>query len=557
MVPAAHAKGEAIMRDAGGATQWSIAGAVAGLMMVACMSVPRVLTGVPALPELFQDQVIALMPGSVFGFLLDHLQFAAKPLLLVGLASLGVPGGAVLGWLYGRALERWGWLERHSLASGTAYGLVVWLAVELCVAVWGDGPGAAITSALLLLASAEMYGIGLVELARILEAPSNVAEANVPLLDRGRRVIVLGGLTGGALVLTGGALARMLISNTEQPTTEPIPADTMPVAAAVLETPAAAHAATSDGVARANGAKTGVAIPPGVADEITPNDHFYLVSKNFNDPRVSADTWSLEVSGLVAQPRRFSYEEILGLATKSQYTTLECTSNTLGGKLMSNALWTGVPLAQLLGDLGVQPTARAVIFRSADNYYESFPLVVALAPGVMLAHTMNGTPLPDKHGFPLRMILPGRYGVKNPKWITRIELAAEPIDGYWVRRGWDREADVQTVARIDTPMNGDSVPGSRSAVGGVAFAGGRGISRVEASLDGGTTWRQVETRAPLGSSTWVQWATRWDDVSPGTYTVLARATDGTGVLQTPEETGSFPRGATGYHRAMVEVQKPP
>src|SRR5262249_20843475 len=151
------------------------------------------------------------------------------------------------------------------------------------------------------------------------------------------------------------------------------------------------------------------------------------------------------------------------------------------------------PLSQLIGSLGVQPEATAIIFRSADNYYESFPLDVALVPGVLLAHTMNGVPLPDKHGFPLRLILPGRYGVKNPKWITRIELAAEPIEGYWVRRGWDAEGLVQTVARIDTPQNNANLTGSHLEVGGVAFAGGRGIARVEASVDGGTTWRDADT----------------------------------------------------------------
>ena len=170
-----------------------------------------------------------------------------------------------------------------------------------------------------------------------------------------------------------------------------------------------------------------------------------MVSKNFNDPRVTSDKWSLEVSGLVAQPRQFSYEEILALPTVTQHTTLECISNTLGGKLMSNAFWTGVPLSQLLGSVGPQPAAQAVIFRSADNYYESFPLDVAMAPDVLLAHMMNGAALPDKHGFPLRLILPGRYGMKNPKWIIKIELVAERIDGYWVRRGSSRSPSCRGV----------------------------------------------------------------------------------------------------------------
>jgi DMSO/TMAO reductase YedYZ molybdopterin-dependent catalytic subunit len=451
--------------------RWLIAGAAAGLLMIACMFVLRVITGVPVLPELFEDQVIALLPGSVFGFVLDRLQFAAKPLLLVGLASLTVPIGAVLGWQYGRAWPRQGWLQRLGLAGGTAYGFVVWLVVELAVAVWGDGLAAATRSAGLLLASAATFGIGLVGLARLLEPPPGGTESGAAV-SRGRRRVVFGGVAGGALVLTGGSLWRMLASNAEEP--------------AIVAAPGQVEANSS------------VAIPPAVADEITPNERFYIVSKNFNDPRVTADKWSLEVSGLVARPRRFSYDEILALPIVSQYTTLECISNTLGGNLMSNAHCSGVPLAQLLGSLGVQPQAQAIAFRSVDNYYESFPLELALAPGVLLAHTMNGVPLPDKHGFPLRLIMPGRYGVKNPKWVTRIELAAEAIDGYWVRRGWDREALVQTVARIDAPMNDTSVAGPRLTVGGVAFAGSRGISRVEASLDGGSTWSEARTRGAAG-----------------------------------------------------------
>jgi DMSO/TMAO reductase YedYZ molybdopterin-dependent catalytic subunit len=299
---------------------------------------------------------------------------------------------------------------------------------------------------------------------------------------------------------------------------------------------------------------TSVTIPAGVAEEITPTDRFYVVSKNFNDPHVGTDKWSLELSGLVAQPHAFSYDEILSLPTESQYTTLECISNTLGGNLMSNALWTGVPLSRLLVGVGVQPAARAVVFHSADNYYESFPLELASARGTLLAHTMNGAPLPNKHGFPLRLILPGSYGMKNPKWIVKLELVEERMDGYWVRRGWDREAQVQTVARIDTPLDNSSVAGPRVEVSGVAFAGSRGIRRVEASLDGGASWCDARFKPPLGSSTWVAWATEWDNVSPGTHNLLARATDGNGTFQIRDDHDPFPRGATGYHHVTVEVR---
>jgi DMSO/TMAO reductase YedYZ molybdopterin-dependent catalytic subunit len=501
--------------------------------MTACMFVLRVVFDAPTLPELVQDQVIALVPGSAFGFVIDRLQFVAKPLLLVGLALLGVPFGALVGWLYGRLHRRRG---RWDLLGGAACGIAVWLAFELAAVTLGDGFSVALATSGWLLVSAEVYGIALVLLLRLIDAAMEQAAP----VDRQRRILVLGGLAGSALIIAGGALARMLASNTQQQVA-PEPTHTQPIAAPdsdPLVTKAPQQAVT---------------IPQGVAAEVTPNERFYIVSKNFNDPRVSADKWSLEVFGLVAQPRRFSYEEILALPTVSQYTTLECISNTLGGNLMSNAYWTGVPLSQLVGSLGVQPEARAIIFRSADNYYESFPLEVALASGVLLAHTMNGVPLPDKHGFPLRLILPGRYGVKNPKWITRIELTAEPIEGYWVRRGWDAEALVQTVALIDTPQNNATLTSPTLEIGGMAFAGSRGISRVETSLDGGATWREAATTQPLGASTWVQWALTWDDLSPGTHEVLARANDATGALQTSEENGSFPAGATGYHRARVHI----
>jgi DMSO/TMAO reductase YedYZ molybdopterin-dependent catalytic subunit len=447
-----------------------LAGAVAGLVMTAWMFVMRVVFGAPTLPELVQDQLIALVPGSVFGFVIDRLQFVAKPVLLVGLAALGVPFGALVGWLYGRFHRR---QAPRELLGGAVCGAGVWLAFEVAVIAWGGGVVVALPNSGWLLMSAAVYGIALVLLVRFIEVPM---KHGAPI-DRQRRIVVLGGLAGSALLIAGGALGRMLTVNVEQQTAEPSQA--RPIAAQDADAQFAASPQQS------------VRIPPGVTDEITPNDRFYIVSKNFNDPRVSADKWSLEVLGLVAQPRRFSYDEILALPAVSQYTTLECISNTLGGNLMSNAHWTGVPLSDLMHALDVRPEARAITFRSADNYYESFPLDVALAPGVLLAHTMNGMPLPDKHGFPLRLILPGRYGVKNPKWITKIEFyqAAEPIEGYWVRRGWDRDALVQTVARIDTPQNNATITGPTVEIGGVAFAGGRGISRVEASIDGGGTWR--------------------------------------------------------------------
>jgi DMSO/TMAO reductase YedYZ molybdopterin-dependent catalytic subunit len=330
-------------------------------------------------------------------------------------------------------------------------GLLLWLLLEVLVAAWGDGPEAAMRAAGPLLASALVYGLSLVWAAGLLSAgPERAA------VDHRRRVVVLGGSAGGALLVVGGALARISAAMGEQATmlarAKPggdgsalaTPPDHL---SAALPTPASAQPIATEPTAVPNSAPAPFVAPPGVADEITPNERFYIVSKNLVDPRVQAENWSLEVFGLVKEPRSFSYQEVLALPSTSAYITLECISNPLGGKLMSNALWTGVPLAHLLGLVGVHVDARAVVFRSADNYYESFPLEVALAPTTLLAHAMNGVPLTEKHGFPLRVVLPGRYGMKQPKWVTKIELTADPIDGYWVRRGWDREAPPGTTTR--------------------------------------------------------------------------------------------------------------
>ncbi len=527
--------------------RWAVAGGVAGLLMDAAMFGVGVELGTPTLPELLQDHVVALLPGALFGYLVDQLQFAGKPLLLVGLAAAQALVGVALGWAVGRWRGRLGWPE------GAALGVLAWLLLQGAVVAWANEADAGVGSAGLFGISALVYGLGLTW------AGSAVASGALAA-DHGRRRTLVGLAAGGASLALAGALARLIGQMGEQGTppaaTGSARGATGPVAAGATDGVGAA-APTASTTAVATPTPAPVVVPAGVADEITPNDRFYVVSKNFVDPRVRADAWRLEVLGLVKTPRPFSYEELQALPTSSQYVTLECISNALGGPLMSNALWTGVRLADLLGVVGLQPEAGAVEFHSADNYHESVPLAIALAPTTLLAHTMGGAPLPDRHGFPVRVVLPGRYGMKNPKWLTRIELVPEPVDGYWVRRGWDREALPQTIARIDTPRAEATVSGPPVPIGGVAYAGTRGIARVDVSTDGGATWRQAATEPPLAAGAWTRWALTWEDVVPGAHVLLARATDGAGTPQPVEEAGSFPRGATGYHRVgMTVLQRP-
>lgn len=294
----------------------------------------------------------------------------------------------------------------------------------------------------------------------------------------------------------------------------------------------------------------------GLPSEITPTDQFYVVSKNPPgfDPTIDVTKWSLDVGGLVAKPQRFTYEALRAMPSVEQLQTLECIGNEVGGDLISTARWRGVRLRDvLLRAGGPGATALRVTFRCADGYSEAHPLDDALNPTTLLAYEMNGAPLTKAHGFPLRLLVPGLYGMKNPKWITKIELVRTDFQGYWEASGWSDEAVAKTMSsfalRPETRQLGPV------ELGGIAYGGDRGIQVVEYSTDGGKTWQRAEVKAPLGPFTWVLWASLWKPTAPGEYTLKVRATDGTGTVQTSRETPTLPDGATGHHTIRVRVLK--
>jgi DMSO/TMAO reductase YedYZ molybdopterin-dependent catalytic subunit len=298
------------------------------------------------------------------------------------------------------------------------------------------------------------------------------------------------------------------------------------------------------GAEAAGGAAAGAAVT-------SPKD-FYLVSKNLLDPELNASAWHLEVNGLVDHPLTLRYADVLALPAEDFYQTLECISNEVGGPLLSNGWWTGVRLSEVLRRAGVQAAARQLHFTSADGYSENMALERALLPTTFLVYKLDGQPLPAKHGYPLRVLSAGTYGMKNPKWLTRIEAVATALPGFWEQQGWNPDAPVQTMSRIDTPRAG-TVSAGTVDIGGVAFAGDRGIGRVELSADGGQTWRETELLPPLGPLTWVFWRAA-ATLQPGTADLVVRATDGTGQLQIAQQTDTFPSGASGYHRLRLQVR---
>ena len=293
---------------------------------------------------------------------------------------------------------------------------------------------------------------------------------------------------------------------------------------------------------------------------ITSNDDFYRIDTALFQPRVDVGDWRLQVKGMVDRPFELSFDELLEMASLEEVVTLNCVSNQVGGDLVGNAVWLGVPLPALLERAGVQPNATQIVGRSVDGFSAGFPTEVALdGRAAMVAIGMNGEPLPGRHGFPARLVVPGLYGyVSATKWLREIELTRlDLFDGYWIPRGWSKLAPIKTQSRIDVPRAGRSTVAGAQPIAGVAWGGVRSIDRVEvrATLedeDAGE-WQEARLGERLNESTWRQWVLEWD-ATPGTYQIEVRATDGNGDTQTPERHEPAPNGATGYHRIRVRVR---
>jgi DMSO/TMAO reductase YedYZ molybdopterin-dependent catalytic subunit len=289
----------------------------------------------------------------------------------------------------------------------------------------------------------------------------------------------------------------------------------------------------------------------GLAREITPVPDFYVVSKNAFDPQVNGDKWRLEIAGMVDRPLSLTYAEVRALPHVEQYATLECISNEVGGNLIGNALWRGVRLKDLIEKAGLRPGVVDIVLRASDDYSDSIPLDRAMGEGTILVYDMNGQPLSPIHGYPLRVIVPGIYGMKNVKWITRIEAVDYDLKGYWQRRGWDDRAEYKTMSRIDVPT-GDVK--TDTEIAGVAFAGDRGIGKVEISVDGGSSWDAAEIKPALSPFTWVLWHKLWKPDRKGRYSLVVRATDGRGNTQTSQPAPPAPDGSSGYDRRRIDAE---
>lgn len=505
------------------------AGLAASLAAVVLMVVLRLAAGVPTPVELFGDRVLRLLPAARFVDFLIKFGSHSKTAPL-GLALLGMIGvGALLGLVYA-ALVRLKvpvrgyrptlreWLMAALLTVGmTAIGTL---------AFWGEiGQNflglpialAMLVTVLSLLADFILYGLTLSLAYRALLPKQPVP--GVSKVSQKRRQLLA--RTGVAALSVGAA------------------AGTIGLIKGFLN-----NYASYDGM-----------ITPtvnGVTSPITPNSEHYVVTQNVVDPTPDINLWRLEVTGLVGQAGTHTYEEVQSLPSTSRAVTLECISNGPPGHLISTAIWQGVTLQTLLERHGgMQPGARFVAFYSVDGYSVSLPLDEVLAVDPILAWRMNGAELPLRHGYPLRALIPGRYGEENPKWLTRVELTDHFVGGLYADQGW-YNGPLHTISRIDRP-SGRIALGYAIEIGGIAFAGNRGIQKVEVSVDNGLSWNQAKLDPPLSQDSWVLWTWQWTPLLPGNYTIVARATDGTGQVQTSQKQGTVPNGATGYHSVVVQV----
>jgi DMSO/TMAO reductase YedYZ molybdopterin-dependent catalytic subunit len=301
-------------------------------------------------------------------------------------------------------------------------------------------------------------------------------------------------------------------------------------------------------------------LPP-AETRLTPNDQFYTLKYHPGPPpAIDPAAYRLVIEGEVDTPLSLTLDEIKNdFPAVTEMRTLQCISNPAGGNLIGNAIWTGVPLADLLETAGLRASGRHLKLESADDYHTGIPRELALDPHSLLVYEMNGEPLPADHGFPLRALWPGRYGQKQPKWLQRITVQRQPHIGHWEGQGWSDEARVQPTSIIEQPVD----RASQSAdfyVGGVAYTTDAGLEKVEVSLNAGLNWQPAELLRGPSPLVWTHWWLHVEGLTAGVYRIQARATDNLGKAQIAPGRGilegAFPDGADEMHQIVAQVRAP-
>ena len=483
------------------------------------------------------DLLVDLTPGSIVAESINTLGSLQKPLISIGIVVISIALGGLFGIL------------ARANSSILAVGFLAFGVLGGFATARSDLSGAAGSwiAALIAAVIGIAVALGLLAAARQ-PAPVTDEQIIAESLGLDRRALLYGGAAASAVALT--AAARIGRTSAAEVARDEI-----------LNT---ASSAGSDPMVLPQGAFDDIAgITPRVIS-INPEDNFYLIDTAIRKPEVDPDTWSLTIDGpYVDNPVTYTYEELLAREQVTTEVTLSCVSNPVGGDLVGNAVWTGIPLTELLEEAGIQdPTnpEHQIFSRSVDGFTCGFPVPLAYdGRTTMLALMMNGEPLPISHGFPARLVVAGIYGyVSATKWIEQITITDwTGVDGFWIPRGWSKEGPIKTQSRIDIPQQGGELPAGPMTIAGIAWNPTIGIDQVEVGFTNATTqesteWIPVELAPVETNETWVQWRFEWD-APAGDWFIQSRATDSTGFTQTPQVVAPAPNGAEGFHTTVVRI----
>ena len=451
--------------------------------------------------------VVRLTPGAVVAFMIENVGDAGHVLhiaLSVAIAVGAFAGTALLGLV---TAQRFGSPPVGAgLAGVLSWGVATGLTTDPVLAVGAAAPVTVLT------------GIGAL--------PRSTAT-----FDPSRRRTLLSGVGALGFVGAAGVLSRLRADDSG--------------AAAGSAAEAVPGPAVQERLRQADERELDVVGDdvPGLVSEV---GDFYNVDISEFDPEVPADEWSMSITGAVDDDMTITHDDLTDMPVEHRYVTLRCVGERLNGRKLDTAIWTGTPIEPLLDAADPEGECGCVMLRAADDYFVQFP-VEALEDG-FLAWKMNGQPLPESHGHPVRVLVPGHWGETNVKWLSEVELLDKEVDGYWEQRGWHGTGPVNTVAKLwdTTELDDGGVE-----VAGHAYAGTRGVDRVEVSVDGGDTWTDAALSEPLpGDDVWRQWRHVFE--SAGATEVVVRAVDGEGTVQTREASSSFPSGATGWVSQSVD-----
>ena len=561
-----------------------VIGCVASVVAVALQNLLRDAWQIRTLPERVMEWLLLFVPLDLFERGLAQFGADAKE---VGLTATLI-GMAVILAAIGVLVLRAGWRAWWLIGLGVGLWLIT---MAVIMPITGAGLLATDLRVDPLLTNAG-YLLVFLGYASVLVAGQSLLtrrDADRPIMPERRALLagVVGTIAAGGIATIvgreGGLVSSSLpLAAAPTPTFVPsaaaeaapgTPTPTAAAAAPPAATPTVAPRPTPEPLPNPppprrlardkDGSLTAAGRPKGqLAPVISTNADFYIVTKNaVQDPIIDAATWRLVIDGEVNRPVQVDYRTLRALPAVEITKTLECISNltaacdlaSSGCDLISTARWKGARLSDVL-DLagGLNPGAVGLALLSTDEFSAGLPADVVQDPETLVAYEMNGEPLPREHGFPARLLVPGRYGMKNPKWLAGIRAMNQEYAGWYEQRNWNKDGIVKTMSRIDVPADGASLAPGEQRVAGIAYAGDRGISRVEFSTDDGASWQPTQIIEPMpGKDAMVRWEAVFIMPPSGSLSITTRATDGAGEVQTDEFQLPQPDGASG--RDVISV----